>query len=314
MNKDSEKIIILCGAFEDSYKPLSRAMFWKLFHKYGDSLDALVHSNEELVVELLKRSASITFSIEKLREIGIGIATFLDDEFPRRLMTKLGDQCPPLLYYCGNTDLASKKTVGYVGARNIEDQDVKWTQDRVCENIGNGFGIVSGGAKGIDSIAMNCALNNDGFAIGFLPDNFMAKIKEPLIRHSVQNGRLLLYSHVSPLSAKTRNSFVASAMERNKYIYALANATVVVHSDYNKGGTWAGAKEALSHGWGYVYVWDNKNYVGNQKLIELNGVALSDSGECLKERVCDKKIEQRPSGKQLSIFDYLSKEPDVKEG
>src|SRR5260370_3099961 len=34
-------------------------------------------------------------------------------------------------------------------------------------------------------------------------------------------------------------------MRRNKLIYALADAALVVNSDYEKGGTWAGAVEQL---------------------------------------------------------------------
>jgi predicted Rossmann fold nucleotide-binding protein DprA/Smf involved in DNA uptake len=38
---------------------------------------------------------------------------------------------------------------------------------------------------------------------------------------------------------------VGNAMQRNKLIYALADASLVVSSDFNKGGTWAGATEQL---------------------------------------------------------------------
>ena len=34
-------------------------------------------------------------------------------------------------------------------------------------------------------------------------------------------------------------------MQRNKLIYALADAALVVNSDIDKGGTWAGAREQL---------------------------------------------------------------------
>ena len=38
---------------------------------------------------------------------------------------------------------------------------------------------------------------------------------------------------------------VGHAMQRNKVIYALADAALVVTSDFEKGGTWAGAIEQL---------------------------------------------------------------------
>ena len=44
-------------------------------------------------------------------------------------------------------------------------------------------------------------------------------------------------------------------MGRNKLIYAQAALTVVIASDDGAGGTWAGATEALKHGYGSVAVW-----------------------------------------------------------
>lgn len=104
----------------------------------------------------------------------------------------------------------------------------------------------------------------------------------PFYRMHILNGKLLLYSHVSPLALNTRNSFVSSAMERNKYIYASSKATVVVRSDKEQGGTWAGATECLKHKWSPVFVWDHKEYAGNQKLIEMGAMPLSDEGKRIK--------------------------------
>ena len=70
-------------------------------------------------------------------------------------------------------------------------------------------------------------------------------------------------------------------MERNKFIYAQSAATAVVRSDYKKGGTWAGATEALRHKWSSVFVWDNDKYEGNRELIKLGGIPLSDDGKRL---------------------------------
>ena len=55
-------------------------------------------------------------------------------------------------------------------------------------------------------------------------------------------GRLVL---VCPYDPAVR--FLAGyAMQRNKLIYALADAALVVNSDHGHGGTWAGATEQLS--------------------------------------------------------------------
>ena len=55
------------------------------------------------------------------------------------------------------------------------------------------------------------------------------------------DGRLALVSPYDPAAGFN----VGHAMGRNKLIYALADAALVVSSDYQKGGTWTGAVEQL---------------------------------------------------------------------
>ena len=60
-------------------------------------------------------------------------------------------------------------------------------------------------------------------------------------RNLLLEERLVL---VSPFDPSLRFT-VAQAMQRNKVIYALAEAALVVNADFNRGGTWAGAVEQL---------------------------------------------------------------------
>lgn len=67
------------------------------------------------------------------------------------------------------------------------------------------------------------------------------KIRKKEVREALTANKLLLMSAINPNVGFT----VYSAMDRNKYIYALSNITVIVSSDYNKGRTWAGVTENL---------------------------------------------------------------------
>ena len=60
-------------------------------------------------------------------------------------------------------------------------------------------------------------------------------------RNLLLDGQLVLISPYDPSAGFN----VGNAMQRNKLIYALAEASLVVSSDLNKGGTWAGAIEQL---------------------------------------------------------------------
>jgi predicted Rossmann fold nucleotide-binding protein DprA/Smf involved in DNA uptake len=76
-------------------------------------------------------------------------------------------------------------------------------------------------------------------------------------------------------------------MSRNKIIYGLSTATVVVATDEDTGGTWAGATEALNKRIATVLVWRGEGEgPGNSALTERGGAAIeapSDLGGLLTD-------------------------------
>lgn len=95
-------------------------------------------------------------------------------------------------------------------------------------------------------------------------------------------------------------------MNRNKYIYASALGTFVVESDYNKGGTWTGATEAIKNGWGKVFVW-NKPAEGNKKLIEVGGSAYEITEDKLVDTISRKQgTSQTVEYTQMSFMDIIN--------
>jgi predicted Rossmann fold nucleotide-binding protein DprA/Smf involved in DNA uptake len=101
--------------------------------------------------------------------------------------------------------------------------------------------IVSGGEKGIDQAAMRGALETGGKACGVLADSLEKKAMSREHRNQLLEGQLVLISPYDPSSGFN----VGNALQLNKLIYALADAALVVSSNLNKGGTWAGATEQL---------------------------------------------------------------------
>lgn len=87
-------------------------------------------------------------------------------------------------------------------------------------------------------------------------------------------------------------------MNRNKYIYASSYGAFVVSADYNKGGTWNGAMESLHKGFAKTLVWNNQNYVGNQKLIEEGCVPFDITEESIYSAITKKK----ETYEQLDLF------------
>jgi predicted Rossmann fold nucleotide-binding protein DprA/Smf involved in DNA uptake len=102
--------------------------------------------------------------------------------------------------------------------------------------------VVSGGARGIDQAAMQGALACGGPVTAVLADSLERSTLDREHRRLLLDGQLTLVSPFDPNAGFN----VGNAMQRNKMVYALADAALVVNSDVGKGGTWAGAVEQLT--------------------------------------------------------------------
>lgn len=292
MNQNAEAIAILCSylCVGDGVKPLeprewSKLTQWLLEHEL-EPKDLLKFSREdflsklhctadqaERLLRLIDRSASLSFEISRYASIGIQLVTRADKDYPKRLKRKLKNSCPPIFYYAGNLELLNEPYVGYTGSRAIEKQDLEFTIQTVRKTVERGFGVVSGGARGVDTAAETEALLQGGQIVSYLSDSLMRRIKNKEILQGIQEGRAVLLSAVKPDAG-----FQAGlAMARNRMIYCQSSGTVVVRSDLNKGGTWSGAKECIKHQWSPVFCWSRPEYSGNAALIEQGAVGIDDS-------------------------------------
>ncbi|MDX9972446.1 MAG: DNA-processing protein DprA [FCB group bacterium] len=190
---------------------------------------------------LLGRGFLLSQAVERWQARAIWVVGRWDDHYPARLAMRLKEDAPSILYGCGDGAILETGGLAIVGSRNVDDSLVEYTENvaRIAANAQRT--IVSGGARGIDQAAMRGALQEGGKVSGVLSDSLERAALAREHREVLMDGRLALISPYDPLAGFN----VGHAMQRNKLIYALADAALVVSSDYEKGGTWAGAVEQL---------------------------------------------------------------------
>ncbi len=153
----------------------------------------------------------------------------------------------------------------------MSEEGAKAARRAAAEAAAHGYGVVTGAAKGVDRLAMLAVLAAGGRAVGVLADSLTKATRDPDVRRAVADGCLCLCTPYNPTAGFT----VANAMGRNKVIYALSQATVVVAADLDKGGTWAGAVEALRRRNAPVLVWTGEGAgEGNPRLVERGAVGI----------------------------------------
>ena len=97
---------------------------------------------------------------------------------------------------------------------------------------------------------MNGALEAGGYVTGVLPGGLERAAVNREHRTLLLDERLVLLSLCDPHAGFT----VGNAMARNKLVYGLADAALVVDAAAGTGGTWAGAEEELKKGSDRVFV------------------------------------------------------------
>lgn len=225
--------------------------------------------------KLLDRGHALALAIEKWQRAGIWVITRSDANYPKRLKLRLKTDSPPLLFGVGNARLLNSGGIAVIGSRNTSEQDLNYSLNLGKKIATSGFNLVSGGARGVDETAMTGALQVDGTVVGVLADSLLQAATSQKWRQSLLKNDLVLVSPFYPEAGFN----AGNAMARNKYIYCLSDAAVVVHSG-TKGGTWSGALENIRKCWVPIYVKQTNDLeAGNQQIVEQGGSWCSEDVE-----------------------------------
>lgn len=308
--------ILLCSYIgingEDVFKPLTLKEWNELLDRvvqYGQQPSVVMDQNQSFLREigysqeyierikwLMSRGGTVAFKLDDLEGKGIDVVTQFDADYPVLMKRKLKKKIPPVLFYAGDIELAKKIGIGVAGSRNVDEAGIQFTQELVEKAAAERLVVYSGGAKGVDAAAERIAVESGSAAVSFVAESMISKIGKKDILDSIINKKRLLISDVKPDVGFS----AARAMNRNKYIYTSSYGTFVVASDYNKGGTWAGATEAIKNEWTKVLVWNHKEYEGNSKLIEKGAIPY----ELSEASVLELLIKKKEKFQQVDLFSF----------
>jgi predicted Rossmann fold nucleotide-binding protein DprA/Smf involved in DNA uptake len=260
-------------------------------------------SEASRLAHLLERSGAVAIELERLESLGVFVMTRADEFYPPRYKQRLKDNAPVILYHSGDRALLGQPGIAVVGSRHLDEAGMA-----SAELVGNACGIsglvlYSGGAKGVDTISMKAALEARGAAVGVLGDSLERAIRNPDQRAAISRGDLCLVTPYTPSAPFS----IGAAMGRNRLIYTLADYAIVVASDAEKGGTWAGATEALRAGWLPIFVLDHAMMPrGNELLLQKGALSFPhpfrENRQHLKSWLVSRSQEHSGRAVQLGLF------------
>ncbi len=181
-------------------------------------------------VDSWRRKISLEAEMEKLGRYGVKVVTWHDPDYPSRLK-EIYDY-PPILYVRGSLLPADEWCLAVVGTRRATVYGRQVTEEIVADLAQNKITIVSGLARGIDSVAHRSALEAGGrtiavFACGL--DIVYPAENASLARSIIQQGALI---SEYPLGTKPRAD---NFPRRNRIMSGLSLGVLVIEAGETSG-------------------------------------------------------------------------------
>jgi len=169
---------------------------------------------------------------------------------------------PPALW--ASSSFAPSRWIGIVGTRNPSPALARTARQVAAASVSLGYGVVSGGAVGVDTIALAAAVRAGGSALAVLPRG--------LSRARGMRGVAAISACPSEADFDTQR-----AMQRNAWIYSASDLCLVIGPRFRQGGTWHGAVAALRTRHDRVGVLDLGDDA-TRSLIHLGGTGFTIDG------------------------------------
>ncbi len=224
------------------------------------------------VALLLERGGALAVALARWTSAGIWVLSRADATYPSRYKKTFGRSTPPILYGIGPVALLERGGLAVVGSRDPDAVSERYAAESGRWAAGAGVQVVSGAARGVDEGAMHACVEAGGTALGVVAESLLKLSTRRGFREGILAERLTLISAFDP----DAGFHVANAMARNRWIYALADRALVVACSEGRGGTWAGALEALKRGVPLYAKTGNPERPGNDALVAHGALAAPD--------------------------------------
>lgn len=182
--------------------------------------------------------------ISELEAKHVSVVTLVSDDYPDILADTLADDTPIVLYYIGDVSLLVSNCIAIVGNRRITRYGRDVTEKFSREITAHGFTIVSGMARGVDSVAHAECIKYDGKTIAVLGtglDIVYPAENRDLYRSIAKTG--LVISEFPLGTPPAPYNFP----QRNRIITALSKGVLVTEAGL-KSGTMISSNLAIEQG------------------------------------------------------------------
>ena len=214
------------------------------------------------ILRLLDDKELLEYYLHRGARQGCQVLTRVSDGYPMQVRAKLGLDSPGCLWAKGDITLLGRPSVSAVGSRDLRKANRDFAREVGVQAAKQGYVLVSGNARGADTVAQEACLAAGGCVISVVADD--------LRDHKEQENVLCLSedSFDMPFSSQR-------ALSRNRVIHGLGIVTLVAQSGLN-GGTWDGTVKNLKQNISPVFCFAD----GSQAMQELCNLGATAVTAC----------------------------------
>lgn len=258
---------------------------------------------EKYKAEFLSKISSVEDIICKLNREGVNYVSIIDDEYPDQLR-EIYD--PPLVLFCkGDVSVLKTRCIGVVGTRTPTRYGQKVCDSFAREFARSGLTVVSGFARGVDSIAHKAVVDSDAptiavFACGL--DTCYPSENRGLHDAIIAHGGLIVTEY--PLGVKPLQYHFP---ERNRIISGLSEGVFLPEATL-KSGSLITARLAIEQGKDLFVVPGNINSPeseGTNKLLQEMPHAFVIAPEDVFDRLGVKQVKRETEVVELNMAETM---------
>ena len=179
---------------------------------------------------------------ERLKKQGVSFVAKFDSKYPEKL--KDIDSAPFVLYYKGNLDVLNSVSVAIIGSRKMTTYGKEVAESFSRDLTLAGVTVVSGLARGIDTVAHRVCVENQGETVAVLGCGIDSVYPSENLKLSEEITKKGILISEYPLGYP---ALPVNFANRNRIISGLANVVLVVEGE-EKSGTLLTAKHAAEQG------------------------------------------------------------------
>jgi DNA processing protein len=252
--------------------------------------------------------------LDILKSHEIKVLTYWDNKYPPRLK-KIYD-APVILFYMGDISVLNTNAIGVVGTRNPSEYGKMVTEKFCYDLLKYNLTIISGLARGIDTVAHRTVVKNRGKTVAVLGcglDQIYPPENKNLAKHIIKNGIIVSEYRVGTIPEP------ANFPKRNRIISGLSLGVLVSEAGA-KSGALITAYQALDQNREVFAIpgpISSRKSTGSNQLLKEGAKMVTEAEDIIQELEsqlggvvsADPKKEPILTGFENTLYGMLSEEP-----